>query len=85
MRHFRDRRTRPQVSLSTLRAAVTDDDARLASCWRPTFARWDLHPLGFNRWFHAPDTAFPHTPSFAGANKGWYLTESLMKGMRASL
>jgi len=34
--------TRPQHSLSTLRAALTDDDARLACRRLPAFPAWDL-------------------------------------------
>jgi len=47
MRLFRDRRSEPQESLSTLRATVTDDDARLACRGWPTVAACDLHPPGF--------------------------------------
>ena len=38
---FRGSITQPWHSLSTLHAALTDDDARLASGWRPTFTGWD--------------------------------------------
>ncbi len=51
MRLFRDRRSRPQESLSTLRAAVADDYARLACRWWPTTTVWDLHPQGFTAGF----------------------------------
>jgi hypothetical protein len=59
MRLFRDRRSRPQESLSTLRATVTDDDARLACRGWPTVAAWDLHPQGFLAGFPLLTQRFP--------------------------
>lgn len=41
---FRSSIARLQHSLSTLRAAFADDDARLAYGGRSTFPVWDLHP-----------------------------------------
>jgi hypothetical protein len=38
MRRFRGSITRPGASLSTLRAVLTDDDARLAYGWWLAFA-----------------------------------------------
>ncbi len=44
---FRGSITRLWHSLSTLHAAFTDDDARLASGWQPTFTGWGCRPTGF--------------------------------------
>jgi hypothetical protein len=48
---YRDSITQLQRSLSTLRAALTNDDARLASVRRPPFHRRELHPQGSDRTF----------------------------------
>ena len=41
LRSFRDSIARPSCSLCTLHAAITDDDAKLASGGWPTFPGWD--------------------------------------------
>jgi hypothetical protein len=46
---FRGSITQLLHSLSTLRAAITDDYARLASGWWLTTTRWDCLPTGFLR------------------------------------
>lgn len=51
MHRFRGSITRPQLLLSTLRAALADNYARLASAWWPAFRRRVLHPLGSCRMF----------------------------------
>jgi hypothetical protein len=43
---FRGSITQLLHSLSTLRAAVTDDYARLTCSWWPAFTAWDSHPQG---------------------------------------
>ena len=58
-RLFRDRRSRPQKSLSTLRATVAGDYARRACRWWPTTTAWDLHPPGFTAGFPLLTSAFP--------------------------
>ena len=47
----RDSFARLQHSLSTLRAALSDDDARLVSVWRPPFHRRAFHPSGSDKTF----------------------------------
>jgi len=46
---FRDSITQLQHSLSTLRAALSDDDARLVSGWWLTVSGWDWIPTEFFR------------------------------------
>lgn len=56
---FRDRRSEPPKSLSTLRTTVIDDDARLACRWWPTVAAWELHPPDFTKGFTLLTQRFP--------------------------
>jgi hypothetical protein len=51
--------TRLLHSLSTLRAAITDDYARLASGQRLTVSGWDCLPTGFHRKVSGFPSSFP--------------------------
>ena len=57
--------TRPQHSLSTLRAALAGDDARLACRRRPAFPAWDFIPVFSGIGTHrVPLECFSHDPIY---------------------